>query len=312
MKFLIHFFLVGRDLEKFEGKECCSGICQAINESKSLCMSLRPPFCTLQFDNIDTPRRRLTNSQSQQSVPICRYGGYCRETADCVLGNSCRFLNPYYSQCLPDPSSYRNPSVTNCLIDYNRTRKCLNASQCCDPGSICNTTNHQCMQPTAQSLLCVNPSAYSHITLLPSACPSSTSTWKPSSLFPSVQKSKPTFPPTARPSVQPTGHRPSVQVTSNPSTRKPTCSNHPSVRPTSRVTTSPTFHCPSARSPPKSSNPTANPTYFPSVRPSKHPSIRPTSVPSVEPTFEPTFVPSDEPSVAPTAQTYPLLQANWQ
>jgi hypothetical protein len=36
---------------------------------------------------------------------ICQYGGYCRTSANCALGNLCKEQSAYYSQCLPDPTT---------------------------------------------------------------------------------------------------------------------------------------------------------------------------------------------------------------
>ena len=119
-------------------------------------------------------------------------GGYCRTNSDCVLGNKCIIQNPYYSQCLPDPTQYRSG---NCLQNWGT--KCSATSDCCDPGSTCNGNNNpnypQCVQ--IQSPSCVFPQGYSS-----SAPPSPPATLVPTSTY---LKGAPTSAPTAVISSQP-------------------------------------------------------------------------------------------------------------
>ena len=86
---------------------------------------------------------------------ICQYAGYCRTSADCVAGNKCNVQSKYYSQCIPDSSTY---AKKNCVATF---AKCSSKStKCCDPGAVC-TTNLQCAQPIISSGECTNPSGYS-------------------------------------------------------------------------------------------------------------------------------------------------------
>ena len=85
---------------------------------------------------------------------ICQYGGFCRSDSDCVLGNKCMIQSEYYSQCIPDTSSYSDVS-TGCVAQYGR---CSSTTKCCDPGAICTGYN-QCVQP--QTPDCVYPGGYS-------------------------------------------------------------------------------------------------------------------------------------------------------
>lgn len=90
------------------------------------------------------------------SKKICQYGGYCRQSADCVLGNKCSLQNQYYSQCLPDPTTYLSKQ---CISNWGS--KCTSTSQCCDPGATCSGSGYmQCYQPMGVSGLCANPNGY--------------------------------------------------------------------------------------------------------------------------------------------------------
>lgn len=82
---------------------------------------------------------------------ICQYGGYCRSDSDCVAGNKCNIQNQYYSQCIPNPASYK---TSNCVQNFQR---CGTTSICCDPGSSCSS--NICVQPNSGS--CVKPAGYS-------------------------------------------------------------------------------------------------------------------------------------------------------
>ena len=68
--------------------------------------------------------------------------------------NKCMIQSEYYSQCIPDTSSYSDVS-TGCVAQYGR---CSLTTKCCDPGAICTGYN-QCVQP--QTPDCVYPSGYS-------------------------------------------------------------------------------------------------------------------------------------------------------
>jgi len=68
-------------------------------------------------------------------LPICQYGGYCASDSDCVKGNKCSIQNQYYSQCIPDESTYKSG---NCKKNWGD--KCStpgSSAECCDPGAIC-------------------------------------------------------------------------------------------------------------------------------------------------------------------------------
>ena len=67
---------------------------------------------------------------------------------DCVIGNKCIIQSFYYSQCIPDTSSYLDIS-TGCVPQYG---PCSPTKACCDPGAICASYN-QCVQP--QTSACV-------------------------------------------------------------------------------------------------------------------------------------------------------------
>jgi len=84
---------------------------------------------------------------------ICQYGGYCRMDDDCVAGNMCIVSNSYYSQYVPDPVSYADPS-TGCVRQYG---SCSKTTACCDPGAICSSYG-QCVQPHSPD--CVYPSGF--------------------------------------------------------------------------------------------------------------------------------------------------------
>ena len=42
---------------------------------------------------------------------ICLYGGYCKSTADCIVGATCLVYSAYYSQCIP--------ATANCIAQNN-------------------------------------------------------------------------------------------------------------------------------------------------------------------------------------------------
>ena len=106
------------------------------------------------YDPTAKPVKDPTGMPIQNQAPLnnCQWGGYCRSTADCVAGNVCNVQNKYYSQCIPDKSSY---SKSKCVSNWS---KCSASSKCCDPGAICK--NNQCQQPAIGSGLCSNPSKF--------------------------------------------------------------------------------------------------------------------------------------------------------
>ena len=101
---------------------------------------------------------------------ICQYASGCKVDSDCVSGNKCNTEKlPYYSQCVPDPSKYStNPT---CLQNWGE--RCSSTSDCCDPGSYCNSNwwYRQCQQPQLHSSACLS---------LPSAVPTRVLTATPS------------------------------------------------------------------------------------------------------------------------------------
>ena len=117
-------------------------------------------------------------------LPICQFAGYCRKDSDCRAGNFCRLDQlPYYTQCLPLPSSYK---TSQCLANfYGNNSPCTKDSDCCDPGAICNLNYgfRQCQQPYIGSTDCLSPSGFL-------ACPTPTN--------------KPSFKPSLKPSFTPT------------------------------------------------------------------------------------------------------------
>jgi hypothetical protein len=130
------------------------------------------------------PSTRTPTSQ----LKICQYSGYCNKNSDCHSGNTC-LLNqmPYYSQCVPDSSTYRKGSCAN-----NWGNKCSSDSDCCDPGAYCNFNSfRQCQQPAIGSSKCVNPAKKSFPTSMPIK-PS----FKPSSIISLVPSKVPTANPT--------------------------------------------------------------------------------------------------------------------
>ena len=122
---------------------------------------------------------------SSSNQKICQYCGYCKSTADCALGNKCTFLNPYYSQCLPDLAQYSND--TRCIANYGS--QCSSSTKCCDPGAFCNAQPYRQCQPLV-SPSCSCPTGFSTSTAYPSATPIANSpSSKPQSLSPSVTPS---------------------------------------------------------------------------------------------------------------------------
>ena len=99
------------------------------------------------------------------SVKICQYCGYCRSNSDCVSGNKCAFLNPYYSQCLPDVTQYSND--TTCVANYGS--QCSSTTKCCDPGALCSSSQYRQCKPLV-SPFCSCPTGFSSSSI-PSVAP---------------------------------------------------------------------------------------------------------------------------------------------
>ena len=152
----------------------------------------------------------LLPTTENNNLFICVYGGYCRSTSDCVAGNMCDVQNQYYSQCIPDPSQYRDPS-TGCVGDYGST--CSGSSVCCNPGSVCNVGSGYPQCEPLQPPNCIMPSGYS-LGPSPSVSPS---TFSQPSVRPSL---KPTKPSNSQPSVGPPSKP--TKPSNNPYTITPT------------------------------------------------------------------------------------------
>lgn len=87
-------------------------------------------------------------------LKLCQFSGNCKTSSDCVQGNNCSVINPYYSQCLPNPKTYS--SAAGCLLNYGG--KCSSSSKCCDPGAYCDLSLSypQCKQPTSSTGRCTD------------------------------------------------------------------------------------------------------------------------------------------------------------
>ena len=148
-------------------------------------------------------------SQNISPLPICRFGGYCRATADCAPGNKCNIQSIHYSQCVQDDTQY---SKTNCVSDYGG---CSTATACCNPGAFCGvqpgSTYKQCLVPQTTSPYnrCREIGAY--LTTIPTESPLNAPSFNPSGS------------PTTGPSIEPT-----TTLTTFPST---TLSTGPTVLP---------------------------------------------------------------------------------
>ena len=135
-----------------------------------------------------------TKSPVSYSGLICQYSGYCRTSADCVPGNKCNVQSAYYSQCIPDSSSYL---TANCIANY--ANQCSDSTQCCDPGAYCNDANfRQCQQPPQNSAMCLTLYSYPAKSTSPTKSPSVYSSAVPTSLVPSAAPST-SFPTAAAP-----------------------------------------------------------------------------------------------------------------
>ena len=139
----------------------------------------------------------------QSVLPICQYAGYCKKDSDCYAGNYCRLDQlPYYTQCLPKPSTYKS---VNCLANnYGNNQQCSSTSDCCDPGAFCNNLGfRQCQQPAIGSPVCSNPSKFIDDCI---SSPIFTPTANPINTPTGILTNKPTTAPTKVPSTLPTAN----------------------------------------------------------------------------------------------------------
>jgi len=122
--------------------------------------------------------------QSKTTRNICQYSKYCSSDRDCYPGNKCDIYQ-YYSQCLPDPSTYFDPQSNNCAGNFE---SCAGGKSCCDPGSSCifySSSSSLCRQPTITDAnsLCIDPSGYL-LTSGPTTSPTKALSSKPTSKAP--------------------------------------------------------------------------------------------------------------------------------
>ena len=213
--------------------------------------------------------------QRKTARNICQYSGFCYSDRDCYPGNKCSITSPYYSQCIPDPSTYFDPAVTNCVANFGN---CAGGKTCCDPGSSCifeSASYSSCRQPKTNAVNspCADPKGYLPTTS-PTASPSRAPTSSPTRPTPSPTR-KPTYVSTSSPSKSPS-YKPSTAAPSKsfppsvspskspsfkPSTVVPSISISPSVSPSK----SPSFK-PSTGAPSKSFSPSASPFKLASVK----------------------------------------------
>ena len=132
---------------------------------------------------------------------ICQYSGYCRINSDCVPGNKCVVSNSYYSQCLPDSSTYL---TANCLKNLDGQNQCNDNTKCCDPGAYCNQQPfRQCQQPTQFSTMCRTLSSFDANVTSPTVAPFTAilpTTSQPSNQYSTLPANQPT----TKPSLLPT------------------------------------------------------------------------------------------------------------
>ena len=139
------------------------------------------------------------------SKPICQYGGYCKTDSDCWPGNYCNLDQmPYYSQCLPNPSSYKQDDY--CLPNYyGNNTPCSDSRKCCDPGAYCNWNSfRQCQQPVIGSDVCSNPISFIKCTVSPTKKPTMKPTDRPTDIPSKIPSKTPSKIPTDRPTDTPT------------------------------------------------------------------------------------------------------------
>ena len=115
-------------------------------------------LCTSLVEDDDFLLKNTTideySSNFLTSIPllICQFGSNCKTSTDCMPGNKCNIISNYYSQCIPDVSSYL---TANCIENYNV--ECSDTTKCCDPGAYCNHDKfRQCQQPVKNTGLCVD------------------------------------------------------------------------------------------------------------------------------------------------------------
>ena len=157
-------------------------------------------------------------SQDFSPLPICRFGGYCRVTADCTPGNKCNIQSSYFSQCVEDDTQY---AKNNCVSDYGG---CSTAtSVCCNPGAFCGvqpgSSYKQCLVPQTSSPYNRCREIRAYLTAMPTESPLDNPSAKPSGSPTSsptvVPSSLPTVSPSAAPSASPSD-APSVAPTASP------------------------------------------------------------------------------------------------
>mmetsp|Transcript_28916 Transcript_28916/g.39719 ORF Transcript_28916/g.39719 Transcript_28916/m.39719 type:complete len:625 (+) Transcript_28916:169-2043(+) len=268
-------------------RSCCNGNCVKFNDYYSMCVALVPPHCVSNGNFVGltstvSPSRTPSRKPSPRSVElplICQFGGYCERSSDCYAGNFCSFGSyPYYTQCLPDPSTYRS---SNCLSNYG-AGLCYSSSQCCDPGAYCDSNTRQCHQPSINSGDCRNPLNF--------AKPSNPPTTVPTVVTSFANKAPTLIPTKRRPSVVPTSVV-TISPTTNPT---PTSTTRSPSKVPSRIPSKTPSKVPSWI---PSKTPSKIPTRLPSKPPSKKPSHRPSRRPTAVPSESPTNSPSESPSL---------------
>ena len=194
----------------------------------------------------------------QSVLPICQYGGYCGKDSDCYAGNYCRLDQlPYYTQCLPKPSTYKS---SNCLANfYGNNQQCSSDTDCCDPGAFCNDlVFRQCQQPAIGSPVCSNPSKFRDntdcfielsvkptfkLTIVPTSKPTIKPTIIPSNVRTSFLSKEPSFQPSNAPTNPATLSVPSFFPLSPTQQPSNTLTEIPSLKPIilPSITRNPTF-----------------------------------------------------------------------
>ena len=264
---------------------------------------LTSPYAVLSGTSMATPY--LSGSialllQRKTARNICQYSGFCYSDRDCYPGNKCSIVSPYYSQCVPDPSTYFDSTKSNCAANFGN---CAGGKTCCDPGSSCifeSGTYSSCRQPKKNDVNnpCVDP-----IGFLPTPSPTTSPARAPTS-----SPTRPTPSPTRKPTSISTSS-PSKSPSYKPTTVAPTKSFSPSVSPSKLPSYKPSTGAPSISTSP-SVSPSKSPSYKPStVAPSKSfpPSVSPSKSPSYKPStvapsksFPPSVSPSKSPSYKPS------------
>ena len=308
------------------------------------------------FSSIQRPVTTLTSvplSNSHRALvitalsPVCLYGD-CADRI-CVKGTKCVRQNPYYSQCLLDPTTDR---TINCVANYG---KCTGpSSTCCSYAFSCSGSPFQCLpqsgdcisspssQPTLQPSKQPTGQPFKKPTMQPSRQPKCKPSKQPSqqptkqpirrpsrqpSTLPSMQPTlQPTYQPSPQPTLQPSHqpiHRPSNQPSISPTaqpSKKPTMqpSKQPTLKPSIQPYRQPTVRPSKQPTSQPSKQPINRPSMQPSIQPSLQPSLQPTSLPSKQPSSQPSFQPyhrpSSQPSTSPTLQPshQPTIQPSFQ